>query len=156
MFATMYTDNKYSLLRMTMALRSDHSAVGLMRRILWMLLPSTLAALPPRVAVISPPCRPSPSPPPTAHPLMKRPSSQWVTRTNGLTMTSLRGTQASIKDSPTRSKLYDVKLPVAFVCNSTFSSKEVEQLLRLGLIDLQFRSKVTSMSWRWLSFYFSN
>lgn len=76
MFATMYTDNKYSLLRMTMALRSDHSAVGLMRRILWMLPPSTLAALPPRVAVISPPCRPSPSPPPTAHPLMKRPSSQ--------------------------------------------------------------------------------
>lgn len=102
------TNISYSLLKTTMDLRSDHSAVVWMKKMLMMLPRIILAAQPPR-AVISPQFLPSPSP---QHPVIvshstKRQYSQSVKRMlrGGPMMKSRLVIQARDRDSPAKTRI---------------------------------------------------
>jgi hypothetical protein len=105
----MDANNNYSLLKMMMDLRSDHSAVGWMKKTHTMLHPIILAAQLPRAVVTCPRCLPSPSPqhPDSVSPSTRRQSSRWAKKMvrDGLRTTSHPATQARDKDSPAKTRI---------------------------------------------------
>lgn len=138
------TNISYSLLKTTMDLRSDHSAVVWMKKMLMMLPRIILAAQPPR-AVISPQFLPSPSP---QHPVIvshstKRQYSQSVKRMlrGGPMMKSRLVIQARDRDSPAKTR---IRLKI----DSSFFLFQL-----LVLVGVRSNQDQTSAKWMGLSFH---
>lgn len=98
-----------SLLKMTMDLRSDHSAVGWMRRMHMMPRLTTLAARLPKAVVTCPRCLLSLSlqPHDSVNLLRRKRYSQWAKKTarDGRRMTSHLATRTRENDSPAKTKI---------------------------------------------------